>query len=233
MKLAEVRRKLERVDRAVHKAIEKGEIPGAVMLARQGEELRYEAAIGAAVLAPERHEARMTTRYDLASVTKVMATTAATMLLVADSKLQLDGRVADVLPAFAERGKDEITLRQLLTHSSGLRPWRAYHADLRERELRKGETLLCTEAGRQSIVDRILRSAPVHDPGEASVYGDLGFIVLGELIERVAGEPLDAYCQRRIYEPHRHAQRAVEVLLAGGALARAERRVSHRFRGPA
>jgi CubicO group peptidase (beta-lactamase class C family) len=201
LKLAEVRRKLERVDRAIDKAIEKGEIPGAVILARQGDELRYEAAIGAAVLAPERHEARMTTLYDLASVTKVMATTAATMLLVADSKLHLDGRVADVLPAFAERGKDEITLRQLLTHSSGLRPWRAYHADLRERELRKGERLLCTEAGRQSIVDRILRSAPVHDPGEASVYGDLGFIVLGELVERVAGEPLDAYCQRRIYEP--------------------------------
>ncbi len=201
MRLAEVRRKLQRADRAIEKAIDGGEIPGAVVLARMGGELRYETALGAAVIAPERHEARLETIYDLASLTKVMATTAAAMLLVADGKLRPEQRVADVLPAFSERGKDEITLRHLLTHASGLRPWRAYHADLRERELRKGETLVGTPAGRQSIVERIMRSAPVHDPGEAAVYGDLGFIVLGELVAQVAGEPLDEFCRRRIWEP--------------------------------
>ena len=206
MRLAAVNRKLERVGRAIEKAIDKGALPGCVVVARRGSELRYEGVFGAAVLSPERHDARATTIYDLASLTKVMASTAATMLLVADGKLSLDQPVADLLPAFAERGKEAITLRHLLTHSSGLRPWLAYHDDLRERERKRGETLLATPEGRESIVNRILRSAPVHEPGEASVYGDLDFIVLGELIAAAAGEPLDELCQRRIYEPLGMAQ---------------------------
>jgi CubicO group peptidase (beta-lactamase class C family) len=201
VKLAAVRNKLERVDRAIGRAIERGETPGAVVLARLGDSLRCERALGAAVLTPERHEAQLATIYDLASLTKVMATSAALMLLVAERKLELDGRAADWLPGFEEHGKGEITLRHLLTHSSGLRPWRAYHADLRERELRKGETWLATEAGRRAIVERIARSAPLHAPGEASVYGDLGFIALGAIVERAAGEGLDAFCRRRIFEP--------------------------------
>jgi CubicO group peptidase (beta-lactamase class C family) len=201
VKLALVRNKLARVERALERAIERGETPGAVVLARLGGELRYELALGAALLSPERREVRLNTIYDLASLTKVMATAAAAMLLVADHKLELDGRAADWLPGFEEHGKGEITLRHLLTHSSGLRPWRAYHADLRERELRKGERWLATEAGRRAIVERIARSAPLHAPGEASVYGDLGFIALGAIIERAAGEGLDAFCRRRIYEP--------------------------------
>lgn len=201
MKLAQVRRKLQRVDRAVEKAIAKGELPGAVIVAEYGEALRYERAFGAATLSPERHDARLETLYDLASLTKVMATTSAILLLVAEDKLHLDRPVAEYLPAFAERDKSEITVRHLLTHSSGLRPWRAYYMDLRERELRRGEKLLATEEARESIVQRILRSAAVHDPGEAAVYGDLGFIVAGALVEAVGGERLDAFCRRRIYEP--------------------------------
>ena len=201
MKLAQVRRKLERVDRAVEKAIAKGELPGVVLRAEHGEALQFERAYGAAVLSPERHDARLDTLYDLASLTQVIATTSSVLLLVSDGKLHLDRPVAEFLPAFAERDKSEITVRHLLTHSSGLRPWRAYYMDLREREIRRGETLLGTEEARESIVQRILRSAAVHDPGEAAVYGDLGFIVLGELVEQVGGERLDAFCQRRIFEP--------------------------------
>ena len=88
MKLAQVRRKLGRLDRAIDKAIEKGELPGAVVLAECSEELRCERAFGAATLSPERHDTRLETIYDLASLTKVMATTSAVMLLVADGKLQ-------------------------------------------------------------------------------------------------------------------------------------------------
>ena len=136
-----MRRKLERVDRAIGKAVENGEIPGAVVLARMGDALRYEGVFGAACLSPERHPTRLNTIYDLASLTKVMATTPALLLLVSDGKLSLDQPVVDVLPTFAERAKSEITLRHLLTHSSGLRPWRAYYEDLRERERRRGESL--------------------------------------------------------------------------------------------
>jgi CubicO group peptidase (beta-lactamase class C family) len=200
LRLSAVRRKLERVDHALEKAIANDEIPGAVVLARMGE-LAYERAAGLASVSPTRHDARLDTIYDLASLTKVMATTAAAMLLVARGKLDLDRRVADVLPAFAERGKQDVRVRHLLTHSSGLRPWRAYFEDLREREIRRGERLLATPAGREAIVSRILRSAPLHDAGEAAVYGDLGFIVLGELVEAVAGESLASFVEKRVYAP--------------------------------
>jgi len=201
VKLAEVKRRLGKVERAVERAIEAGELPGAAIVARLGDELAFDGVYGAAVLVPERHEARLETIYDLASLTKVMATTAATMLLVAENRIQLDAPVASYLPPFAERGKEKISVRHLLTHSSGLRPWRAYHADLAERDRRRGEHVVGTAEGKREIVSRVLRSAPVHEPGEASVYGDLDFIALGALVEAVAGEELDAFCARRIYQP--------------------------------
>lgn len=201
MKLAEVKRRLGKVERAIEKAIEAGELPGAVVMAQMGEELSFHHATGAATLSPERIEARLSTIYDLASLTKVMATTAAMMLHVAERKVDLDAPVASYLPSFAERNKEKITVRHLLTHSSGLRPWRAYHADLRERDLRRGEHVVGTPAGKAEITNRVLRSSPVHEPGEASVYGDLDFIALGALVEVLAGEELDAFCQRRIYGP--------------------------------
>lgn len=201
MKLAEVNRRLGKVERAIDKAIELGELPGAVVMARMGEELAFTQVCGAAALVPERFEARENTIYDLASLTKVMATTAAVMLLVADGRVALDAPVATYLPSFAERGKEKITVRHLLTHSSGLRPWRAYHADLLERDRRRGENVVGTADGKREITHRVLRSAPVHEPGEASVYGDLDFIALGALVEAVSGEELDVFCTHRIYQP--------------------------------
>jgi CubicO group peptidase (beta-lactamase class C family) len=123
------------------------------------------------------------------------------MRLVAEQKLSLDQAVADLIPEFAIQGKEKVTVRHLLTHSSGLRPWRAYYEDLREWEHRKGERLLATSEGRKSIVRRILQSVLLHEPGEAAIYGDLGFIVLGHLVECVSNEPLESFCSRSLYEP--------------------------------
>jgi CubicO group peptidase (beta-lactamase class C family) len=109
--------------------------------------------------------------------------------------------VAKHLPEFGERDKEAVTVRQLLTHSSGLRPWRGFHELLLERERKKGERLMATPAGREFVLERIFRSALVHAPGEAAVYGDLDFIVLGALVERVAREPLDASCEARVFGP--------------------------------
>jgi CubicO group peptidase (beta-lactamase class C family) len=201
VKRAEMNRRLGKVERAIERAIENGELPGGVVMARMGEELSYARAFGAAALVPERIEARESTIYDLASLTKVIATTASVMLLVAESKLALDAPVASWLPAFAERGKEKIHVRHLLTHSSGLRPWRAYHADLAERDRRRGEHVVGSPDGKREITNRVLKSAPVHEPGEASVYGDLDFIVLGALVEAAAGEELDAFAARRIFQP--------------------------------
>src|SRR5262245_48575728 len=155
MKRAVVQRKLERVDRAVNAAIERGELASAVILAKLGPELGYEGVFGAATLSPERRDARADTIYDLASLTKVMATTSAAWLLVADGKLKLDAPVAEALPAFAARGKEKVTFRHLLTHSLGLRLWRVYYLDLREKVLCRGELLSLGDVAREMVIDHI------------------------------------------------------------------------------
>ena len=204
MRWSVIRRKLGRVDRALAKAIEKGEIPGAVVLARmprEGELVEYEAVVGNAVARPERVAMRRDTVFDLASLTKPLATTGALLLLAADGLVDLDDPVAKHLPAFAEREKEGVTVRHLLTHSSGLKPLRFFHKEMLERERKKGERWIGEAAAKPWVIERICKSKLVHEPGEAAVYGDLDFIVLGALVEAVAGEPLDAFCARRIFEP--------------------------------
>lgn len=204
MKWAVVRRKLARVDRALDKAIEGAQIPGAVVLAqmpKDGELMEFATVRGMAVVQPERIPMARDTIFDLASLTKPLATTTGILLLVAEGKLELDAPVAKVLPSFAERDKEAVTLRQLLTHSAGLRPWRGFHETLIKKERKTGERLLGTAEGRDWIIDRVIRSALVHEPGAAAVYGDLDFIVLGAVVEAVSGQTLDVFCQERIFDP--------------------------------
>jgi CubicO group peptidase (beta-lactamase class C family) len=199
-----IHRKLARVDRALDKAILHADIPGAVVLAsiaREGERVEHASVRGLAVARPERIPMQRETIFDLASLTKVMATTTAVLLLVKDGGVDLDDPVAKHLPPFGERGKEAVTLRHLLTHSSGLRPWRAYHELLLDRERRSGERLIGTPAGRAFVLERIYRSQLVHEPGSAAVYGDLDFIVLGALVEAVARRPLDDFCAERVFAP--------------------------------
>jgi CubicO group peptidase (beta-lactamase class C family) len=204
VKWSVIRRKFARADRAIDKAIVNAEIPGAVVMARvrRGEDtVEHISARGMAVLRPERIPMTEGTIFDLASLTKPIATTTALLQLVAENAIALDDPVAKYLPTFAERGKDEVTIRHLLTHSSGLRPWRAYHELLIEKERKTGERLLATPEARGMIIDRILRSALVHEPAEAAVYGDLDFIVLGALVETIVDDSLDAFCAERIFRP--------------------------------
>ena len=204
MKRSVIQRKLGRADRAVDRAIEKAEMPGAVVLARmpvEGERVEHEIVRGLAVVRPERVPMTRQTIFDLASLTKPMATTTAILLLAADGLLDLDDPVAKSLPSFGEREKEAVTIRHLLTHASGLKPWRGFHEDLIAKERKTGEQLLGTPEGREWILDRILRSGLVHEPGEAAVYGDLDFIALGAVVEALAQQPLDVFCRERIFEP--------------------------------
>lgn len=204
MKKSVIKRKLARVDRALDKAIAAGETAGAVLLARmprEGEELEHVSVRGLAVSRPERIPMARDTIFDLASITKALATSMATLLLVHDGALDLDDPVAKHLPAFGEREKDKVTIRHLLTHSSGLKPWRGFHELLVERERKTGERIIGTPAAREFVLQRICRSNLVHEPGKAAVYGDLDFIVLGALIEAVTRRPLDAFCDERLFRP--------------------------------
>jgi serine-type D-Ala-D-Ala carboxypeptidase len=199
-----IRRKLAKVDRALDKAIESAEIPGAVVLARMprdGEVIEHLSVRGHAVVRPERIPMTRETIFDLASLTKPIATTSALLWLVHEGAVDLDSPVAKYLPAFAERGKESVLIRHLLSHSSGLKPWRAFHELLLERERKTGERWLATPAAREFVIDRIVRSALVHAPGEAAVYGDLDFITLGAVVEAATRQPLERFCAERIFAP--------------------------------
>jgi len=127
------------------------------------------------------------TMYDLASLTKVVATTAAAMVLVDRGKLRLDERVTHYLPAFSGGAKNEVTIRDLLTHRSGLPAGRDFP---------KG-------AGFESARNAVLATSLVHAPGSEYEYSDLGFDVLGFVIERITHETLDQFVQRTVYTPLR------------------------------
>jgi CubicO group peptidase (beta-lactamase class C family) len=199
-----INRKLQKVDRAIDKAIAAAEIPGAVVLARMprdGEVLEHASVRGLAVARPERLPMTVDTIFDLASLTKPIATTTSLLLLVHEGAVDLDAPVSKYLPVFSERDKDAVTIRHLLTHSSGLKPWRAFHELLIERERKTGERLLGTPAARELVIERVLRSGLVHEPGAAAVYGDLDFITLGAVIEAVTHQSLDAVVRERVTGP--------------------------------
>ena len=204
MKWSLIRRKLERVDRAIDKAIDGAEIPGAVVLARMrrgGEELEHCSVRGLAAVRPERIPMTRETIFDVASLTKPIATATSLLHFAHEGAADLDAPVAKVLPVFAERDKEAVTLRHLLTHSSGLKPWRAFHELLLERERKSGEPWLGTPQARELVVDRVLRSGLVHAPGEAAVYGDLDFIALGAVVEALARQRLDQVFRERVSGP--------------------------------
>jgi CubicO group peptidase (beta-lactamase class C family) len=200
---------LESADGLVARAVETGVVPGAVILvARNGEVLlnrahgfaqvmqlqlgtaHREGATDFSIVAQQavrrpRPMARSTV-FDLASVTKVMATTMALMLLVDRDQVALDAPVRVYLPEFRGSSKDSITVRHLLTHSAGLAQWQPiYYA---------------ATNGEESY--RTICEMPLEwGVGEARHYSDLGFMLLGYLVERVTGVPLDRFVAEELYEP--------------------------------
>jgi CubicO group peptidase (beta-lactamase class C family) len=129
---------------------------------------------------------RVDTLYDLASLTKVIVTTTAAMILVDEGRLDLARPVSAFIPAFRGGDKDKVTVAHLLTHSSGVDWWAPLYKEI---------------AGQEAYVRRIAAMDLKHAPGEKALYSDLGLILLGEVLQRVAGEPLDAFARKRIFEP--------------------------------
>lgn len=177
--------KLAEIDRAILEAIASNKTPGGVFwLERHG--AAYHRAYGNRAVEPAREAMTEDTIFDAASLTKVIATAPAVMLLVERGRLDVDAPVSRYLPEFAANGKERLTVRQLLTHTSGLPPglsradaWSGYAEGIRR---------ACAE--------------PLADPpGTRHRYSDVNFIVLGEIVRRVGGEPLDAFCAREIFTP--------------------------------
>lgn len=168
---------------ALERSVAAAGAPGAAACVGENGTRLFTGAAGWRILGPDPEPATIDTVYDLASLTKVIATTTAAMLLREEGRLDLDAPVSAWLPDAAFRA---ITARHLLTHTSGLPAGRPLHREA---------------ASVDQAVARIAQTPLTRRPGERRVYSDLGYILLGRLVEAVSGERLDHYCRRRIFGP--------------------------------
>lgn len=185
-------RGLQIADSLIQRAVGR-RIPGAVFLVARNGVVLHERAFGYAQLndynmhrLASPRPMRVTTQFDLASVTKVMATTFAVMLLADRGRIDVNAPVSRYLPDFAGPHLDSITVRHLLTHSAGLVQWQPlyYHAS------NSTETYA------------VIRDMPLEwGVGSGRHYSDLGFMLLGDIVQRVSGEPLDAFLEKQLYRP--------------------------------
>jgi len=181
------------VDEAINQAIDDSKIPGAVIQVKKDGKVIYTQAYGDAQKFNYKHEPlpvpdKMTTGalFDLASLTKVVGTTTSIMLLVDRGQIKVDDPVSKYVPAFGSPDKAAITIRHLLTHTAGLYEW----YPLYYRASNKQETF------------KLIGELPLHFPvGAERKYSDLGFTVLGEIVETVSGLALDKFEQQNIFIP--------------------------------
>jgi uncharacterized protein YbbC (DUF1343 family)/CubicO group peptidase (beta-lactamase class C family) len=174
------------LDGIISLAIENHEVPGATLIVGHDGQVIYRKAFGQRSLEPARAAMTVDTVFDLASLTKVVATTTAVMQLVEQGKIRLNDPVAKYIPEFAQNGKADIAIRDLLTHYSGLPP------DL---------DLSHPWTGREVGYSMAFGATTNSPPETRFVYSDIDFIVLGALVERVSGSALNTYCEQKIFSP--------------------------------
>ena len=174
------------LDPIINDAIAQQQIPGAVLVVGHDGQVVYRKAYGSRALEPRREAMTLDTVFDCASLTKVIATTTAIMQLWEQGKLRMNDPVVKYLPEFGQNGKQDITIRELLVHYSGLAP------DL---------DLTKPWEGKQTAYRMAFEEAPERAPGSAFVYSDINFVVLGALVERLSGESLDEYAAKHIFAP--------------------------------
>lgn len=187
---------------AMNAAVEEGVFPGAVLLVRLRGQIAYHQAFGNAALMPAKEPARLETIYDLASLTKPLATATAVLCLVQDGRLSVDDSVQQHVGELKGSAIGDATVYHLLTHSAGLPAWRPLYERIAEED-RRVPGLLGSPAAEQIMLALIKQESLATPPGARSLYSDLGFILLGILVERVSGSTLAAYCQRSAFEPMR------------------------------
>jgi len=173
------------LDAAVDEAVRDGLIPGAVLIVGHDGKILHRKAYGSRALVPAREAMTLDTIFDLASLTKVIATTSGAMKIFEDGKLRLSDKVTDYLPEF-QGGKSDITIRDLMTHFSGFRP----DFDLDP-----------PFSGYEAGIHRALIEKPQNPPGVRFVYSDTNFILMGEIVRRKSGKPLDAFTREEIFTP--------------------------------
>jgi beta-N-acetylhexosaminidase len=174
------------VDKLIEKAIIDSAFPGAVLLVAKDGEILHEKAYGNYTYDPSSPKVKTNSIFDLASVSKVIATTTAAMMLIDRSELNLDDKVIRYLPKFNNNGKENITVRNLLLHNSGLAAFKKYYD--------KYSTA-------NEVINDIMDLTPEQEPGSKYVYSDLGMITLQKVIERISGKPLDNFLDENLFKP--------------------------------
>ncbi len=173
------------LDQAVEQAIQEGRIPGAVLLIGHNGQIVHRKAYGKRALVPTPEPMTVDTIFDLASLTKVVATTSSLMKLFEEGKFRLNDRVTQYMPEFQD-GKSDLTIRNLFTHFSGMPP------DL---------ILNPPWSGYQTGIHKAMIEKPNAPPGVHFVYSDINFILLGELVHRLSGQMLSDYAREHIFLP--------------------------------
>jgi uncharacterized protein YbbC (DUF1343 family) len=173
------------LDAAINQAVRQDQIPGAVLLVGHRGQVVYRKAYGYRSLVPVKEPMTTDTIFDIASLTKVVATTSAVMKLFEQGRIRIDDRVTDYLPEF-QGGQSPITIRDLMTHFSGLRP------DL---DLEPPWT------GYENGIRRALADKPAGPPETKFVYSDINFILMGEIVHRLSGLPENEYVRKILFDP--------------------------------
>lgn len=173
------------IDRLVTDAIQKDQLPGAIVVVSHEGQIVHQKAYGSRSIYPTREAMTLDTVFDIASLTKVVATTASIMKLVELGQVRLGDKVTQYIPDY-QGGQSEITVRQLLTHYSGLRP---------DVDLEPAWT------GHDTGIRLALTDRPVNVPNSRFVYSDINFLVLGEIVKRASGLELPDFARTYIFEP--------------------------------
>ena len=177
---------LGRMDQIIQSSIEKKELPGAVVLVAHHGRVLWRKAYGARAVEPQREAMTTNTIFDLASLTKIVATTTSIMILVERGEVRLGDQIVKFIPEMKGEGRDAITIEHLLTHTTGFAP----DFDLRERW-----------SGYDEAMKRLYREPLRTQPGARFVYSDINYIALGEVVRRVSGITLDEFARRNIFVP--------------------------------
>src|ERR1044071_7937328 len=180
--------RLAQMDAVIAEEIAKKHLPGAVVLVGRKGRVVWRKSYGARALEAAREAMTTDTIFDLASLTKVVATATSVMILVERGKLRLNDPVSRYIPELKGEGRERITIEQLLTHVSGYAP----DFDLAERW-----------SGYDEAIKRLIKEPLRNPPGTRFSYSDIGFITLGEVVKRVSGMPLDQFAQKNIFAPLR------------------------------
>lgn len=174
------------VDNLILNGIINKYFPGAGLLVGDDKNIIYEKYYGGFTYDANDEGVTEISMYDIASLTKVIATTSAVMKLYDKGLIDLDAKVSKYLPEFAVNGKENITVRNLLLHNSGLKAWMPFNQ-------------FCTS--RQDVIDTIMNTVLEYETGTTFVYSDLNFITLGLVVEKITGSTLADYCNLEIFEP--------------------------------